>query len=116
VCSIFAWRWRFRSPFSVLYSSSFVPVSSAQLSPAQLSSVRSASVFRLVLSISFRPLAAPAYPRLSQRIFLLFSQHSYSYTAFILRYPILFYPTSDQHTRLESLASMPSRSVFFFCM
>jgi hypothetical protein len=107
--------------FPVFFSPLFLLICPRQLSSARL--VRFGFVhsvlFCSVHLVSFLPLAAPAYPRLSRRIS---SSSLNSYTAtqhlsyVITSYPILFYPTSDQHTRLESLAGMPSRSVFFFCI
>jgi hypothetical protein len=94
-------------------------LSSAQLSSAQLGSIR----FRPFCSahlVSFRfYLSQRRRIHVSLGVFSPSSLNSYTATQHlsyvITSHPILFYPTSDQHTRLESLASMPSRSIFFFC-
>jgi hypothetical protein len=93
--------------------------------PRQLGSARLGSIrfcpFCSIPFISFRfYLSQRRRIHVSLGVFSSSSLNSYTATQHlsyvITSYPILFYPTSDQHTRLMSLASMLSRSVFFFCL
>jgi hypothetical protein len=79
--------------FPVFFSPLFLLICPRQLGSLRFGFVHSVR-FCPVHLVSFLPLAAPAYPRLSRRIFFFVSQQLHSYTAFYptLSHPILFYP------------------------